>query len=94
VRLFGKILIAILALAAAVIAILLVRASNARDVDRAYHANIPKSVIVQSVSFSPGGDIPSSYTCKGEGVSPELSWEGAPDNARSFVLIVTDWDGP
>jgi Raf kinase inhibitor-like YbhB/YbcL family protein len=27
-------------------------------------------------------------------VSPEVSWEGVPDKAQSFVLIVTDWDGP
>ena len=81
-------------LAAAFIAVKYMRASSARDVDRAYHAAIPKTVILHSISFGAGGDIPSSYTCKGEGVSPEVSWEGAPDKARSYVLIATDWDGP
>jgi Raf kinase inhibitor-like YbhB/YbcL family protein len=94
VKLLGKVLLAIFALAAAFIAFAYMRASNARDVDRAYHAAIPKTLILHSISFSAGGDIPASYTCKGEGVSPEVSWEGAPDKAQSYVLIATDWDGP
>jgi Raf kinase inhibitor-like YbhB/YbcL family protein len=98
VKLLGKLVLtlvlAIFVLAVAVIAFTYMRASSARDVDRTYHAAIPKTVILHSISFSAGGDIPASYTCKGEGVSPEVSWEGAPDKAQSYVLIVTDWDGP
>ena len=81
-------------LAMAFIAFAYMRASSARDVDRAYHAALPKTVILHSISFSAGGDMPASYTCKGEGVSPEVSWEGVPDKAQSYVLIETDWDGP
>jgi Raf kinase inhibitor-like YbhB/YbcL family protein len=94
VKLFGKALLAIFVLAAAIIAIAYMRATNARDADRAYHTAIPKTVILHSISFNAGGDIPASYTCKGEGVSPEVSWEGVPDKVRSYVLIATDWDGP
>jgi Raf kinase inhibitor-like YbhB/YbcL family protein len=94
VKLLGRVVLAIVVLAAAFIAFASLRASSARDVDRAYHAAIPKTVILHSISFSTSGDIPSSYTCKGEGVAPEVSWEGAPDKAQSYVLIVTDWDGP
>jgi Raf kinase inhibitor-like YbhB/YbcL family protein len=94
VKLLGRVVLAIFVLAAALIAFAYMRASSARDVDRAYHAAIPKTVILHSISFSTSGDIPSSYTCKGEGVSPEVSWEGAPDKAQSYVLIATDWDGP
>jgi Raf kinase inhibitor-like YbhB/YbcL family protein len=94
VKLLGRVVLAIFVLAAAFIAFTYMRASSARDVDRAYHAAIPKTVILHSISFSAGGDIPSSYTCKGEGVSPEVSWEGAPDKAQSYVLIATDWDRP
>lgn len=93
-KLIGIALLAILVLAAAVIGLASTRATKARDADLAYHATIPKTVILHSISFSTGGDIPASYTCKGEGVSPEISWEGVPDNARSYVLIVTDWDSP
>jgi hypothetical protein len=94
VKIIGIILLAILVLAAAVIGFAMTGAGKARDVDLAYHANIPKTILLHSISFGAGGDIPASYTCKGEGVSPEISWEGAPDNARSYVLILTDWDVP
>ena len=93
-KLLGRIILAIVVLAALFVAFAYMRASNARDVDRAYHAAIPKTVILHSISFNTAGEIPSSYTCKGEGVSPEVSWEGAPDKAQSYVLIATDWDGP
>ena len=93
-KLFGKVVLAIFALAAGVIAFTYMRAAHAREADRAYHAAIPNTIYLHSISFNPGADIPASYTCKGEGVSPEVSWEGAPDGARSYVLIVTDWDGP
>ena len=94
VKLLGRVVLAIFVLATAFIAFAYMRASGARDVDRAYHAAIPKTVILRSISFSGGSDIPPAYACKGEGVSPELSWEGAPGKAQSYVLIATDWDGP
>jgi len=94
VKLLGRVVLAIVVLAVAFIAFAYMRASSARDVDRTYHAAIPKTVILHSISFSAGGEIPSSYTCKGEKVSPEVSWEGAPDKAQSYVLMATDWDGP
>ena len=93
-KLLGKVVLAIFVLAAAFVAFAYMRASSARDIDRTYHAAIPKTIILQSISFGVGGDIPAAYTCKGEGVSPELSWEGVPDRAQSFVLIMSDWDGP
>jgi Raf kinase inhibitor-like YbhB/YbcL family protein len=93
-KLLVRVLLAILLLGAAFVAVTFMRASRARDVDQAYHANIPQNMTMRSVSFNAGGDIPASYTCKGEGVSPQVSWEGAPDNSRSFVLIAMDWDVP
>ena len=93
-KLLGRVVLAIFVLAAAFIAFAYMRASSARDVDRAYHAAIPKTVILHSISFSAGGDIPPAYTCKGERVSPEVSWEGVPEKALSYVLLATDWDGP
>lgn len=93
-KLLCRVVFAVFVLAAAFIAFAYMRASSARDVDRTYHAAIPKTLILRSISFSAGGDIPSSYTCKGEGVSSQVSWEGAPDKIQSYVLIATDWDGP
>ncbi|HEX3912831.1 MAG TPA: YbhB/YbcL family Raf kinase inhibitor-like protein [Steroidobacteraceae bacterium] len=93
-RLIGKVLLAILVLAAVTVAVTHKRALKARDADQAFHAALPKTILLHSVSFSAGGEIPAAYTCKGEGVSPEISWEGAPDKTRSYVLIATDWDDP
>jgi Raf kinase inhibitor-like YbhB/YbcL family protein len=94
VKLLGRVLLAILVLAAAFSAVAIMRASKARGADEAYHAALPKTVFVRSISFNGGADMSASYTCKGEGVSPQISWDGVPENTRSFVLIATDWDGP
>ena len=52
------------------------------------------ALIITSASFTDGGSIPSRYTCEGDDVSPPLSWEGVPNDARSLVLIVDDPDAP
>jgi Raf kinase inhibitor-like YbhB/YbcL family protein len=49
---------------------------------------------LSSPAFTDGGRIPVKYTCEGEDVSPPLAWEGAPEGAKSFVLIVDDPDAP
>jgi Raf kinase inhibitor-like YbhB/YbcL family protein len=92
-KLIGKVLLGILLVMAAV-AFAMWRASGARAADRAFHAALSRSVVLKSESFSADGDIPTAFTCKGAGASPEVSWEATPENAQSYVLIVTDWDGP
>jgi Raf kinase inhibitor-like YbhB/YbcL family protein len=49
---------------------------------------------LKSSSFSPGGEIPSRFTCEGEDVSPALSWSGVPAGTKSLALIVDDPDAP
>lgn len=93
-RLILRALLAIVVLAAVLVAITHMRALKAREADQAFHAALPKTILLHSVSFSAGGEIPAAYTCKGEGVSPEVAWEGVPEKTRSYVLIATDWDGP
>src|SRR3954453_2186545 len=46
---------------------------------------------VTSTSFPDGGEIPAKYA-GGQGVSPQLSWSGAPMSTTSFVLIMHDVD--
>ncbi|WP_455222522.1 YbhB/YbcL family Raf kinase inhibitor-like protein [Kaarinaea lacus] len=45
-------------------------------------------------AFANDTEIPSIYTCEGEDVSPSLSWEDVPVDAKSLVLIVDDPDAP
>jgi Raf kinase inhibitor-like YbhB/YbcL family protein len=45
-------------------------------------------------SFPPNGQIPARFTCRGDDVSPALSWGDPPAGTRSFVLVVNDPDAP
>ena len=46
---------------------------------------------VTSTSFPDGGEIPAKYA-GGQGVSPQLSWTGAPANTAAYVLVMHDVD--
>lgn len=45
-------------------------------------------------SFDDRGRIPQRFTCDGAGTSPAVSWSGAPAEARSFAVAMTDPDAP
>jgi Raf kinase inhibitor-like YbhB/YbcL family protein len=47
----------------------------------------PRATIDNKYVFKTGG-------CKGDNVSPALSWSGAPEGTKSFVLTVYDPDAP
>jgi Raf kinase inhibitor-like YbhB/YbcL family protein len=47
-----------------------------------------------SSAFDAGGMIPEKYSCKGEDMSPRLSWEGVPAGTKSLALINDDPDAP
>ncbi len=51
-------------------------------------------LLLASPVFSPGGAIPSEYTCDGTDISPPLTWSGLPAATQSLVLIVEDPDAP
>jgi Raf kinase inhibitor-like YbhB/YbcL family protein len=44
--------------------------------------------------FKNGEKIPKLYTCDGKDISPPLSWQDAPVETKSFVLIMDDPDAP
>ncbi|CDM62388.1 MULTISPECIES: YbhB/YbcL family Raf kinase inhibitor-like protein [Rhizobium] len=50
--------------------------------------------ILSSAAFADGCPIPEKYSRLGENIAPPLSWSGAPDNTRSFALVVEDPDAP
>ncbi len=39
------------------------------------------------------GNIATNPNCVGQNVSPELKWTNAPATAKSFVIVVSDWEG-
>jgi|SRR6056297_171820 len=47
-----------------------------------------------SSAFEHNRGIPQKYSCDGENISPALSWNGAPEVAKSYVLICDDPDAP
>ena len=52
------------------------------------------TLALTSAAFTHQGSIPQQYTCQGRDVSPPLSWSGAPEGTKGFVLIVDDPDAP
>jgi Raf kinase inhibitor-like YbhB/YbcL family protein len=49
---------------------------------------------LQIDALSPGAVLPDVYTCKGDGESPPVSWNGIPGGTKSLVLILEDPDAP
>lgn len=54
---------------------------------------------VEGFAFVGGGvadgePIDALFTCDGEGVSPALSWQDAPEGTAEFALVVEDPDAP
>jgi len=49
---------------------------------------------IQSPAFQQQGEFPKRYTCEGESISPEFSWDGAAKETKFFVLIIHDPDAP
>jgi Raf kinase inhibitor-like YbhB/YbcL family protein len=52
------------------------------------------ALVLTSSAFTHQGSIPQQYTCQGRDMSPHLSWSGAPEGTKGFVLIVDDPDAP
>jgi hypothetical protein len=49
---------------------------------------------LKSTAFTANGMIPSLYTCDGQDISPDLSWDAPPTGTQSLALIVDDPDAP
>ena len=49
-------------------------------------------MIIESDAFKNGAEIPSRFTCDGEGMSPELTFKDVPKETKSLTLIVDDPD--
>lgn len=45
-------------------------------------------------AFREGDLIPARYTCRGENLSPPLSWDNEPAGTACYALLVIDPDAP
>ncbi len=61
--------------------------------DRAFAA-AADTIALTSAAFEDGGALPARYTADGEGISPPLSWRGAPDGTQAIALLIEDPDAP
>jgi Raf kinase inhibitor-like YbhB/YbcL family protein len=53
----------------------------------------PTQMTVSSEVFAQGM-LPVRFTCHGGGISPPVTWAGAPAQAKSFALVVDDASAP
>ena len=51
-----------------------------------------KHLAITSPQFGDRGNIPSKYTCDGEGKNPPLAFDNIPHETKSLALIVEDPD--
>lgn len=52
------------------------------------------TLTINSPAFSEGERIPDRFARDGANLSPPLKWVGAPEDTKSFALIVEDPDAP
>ncbi len=62
-------------------------------------ASAAGKLTLKSTDVKPGGtlgdqQVYNGFGCTGANVSPELSWENAPEDTKSFVVTVYDPDAP
>jgi len=53
-----------------------------------------RGMVLASPAFEEDAVIPARYTCSGENISPPLTWSGAPDSVRAYVITCIDPDAP
>jgi Raf kinase inhibitor-like YbhB/YbcL family protein len=83
--------LALLVLAAAVLPVL---AWRERQADAQFHAGIARTLVVRSADFQADAEMPVAASCRGQGRSPQLSWENAPSGTQSYAILAVDWDAP
>lgn len=53
-----------------------------------------ESFSVTSPDFTDGGDLPVTFTCDGESLSPALTWSGEPAGTSEYAVLMDHQPGP
>lgn len=53
-----------------------------------------EELIISSPAFRNEGNIPSKYTCDGEGINPPLTVDNIPEGTQTLAVITEDPDAP
>jgi Raf kinase inhibitor-like YbhB/YbcL family protein len=57
-------------------------------------APVEETVTVTSSAFADGAEIPTTFSCDGDDVSPPLAWTGVPADAAQLAMVMDDpYDG-
>ncbi len=59
----------------------------------ALEEGVPTNIVVTS-SFADGEAIPGKHSCYGLGLSPPVSWTGAPEGTKSIAVVLVEPDAP
>jgi len=54
--------------------------------------SLARTIKISSDAFTNNGEIPPAYTCKGQNISPGLTWNNIPKGTVSLILIMDDPD--
>ena len=54
----------------------------------------PVPLALSTGAFPDAGEIPVRYSCDGDDISPDLSWNAAPTGTETFTVIMDDPDAP
>ena len=79
---------------AAALMVLLLTGCGGDEQGSSEDSSIPALMTLAAPGISNGGTIPQQYTCEGRDLSPPLSWDGTPGNAREVAIVVEDPDAP
>lgn len=62
------------------------------DVSNLLSGKASPQMALKTTSFLAGGSIPQKYTCDGQNSNPQLTFENAPRETKTFALIIDDPD--
>lgn len=51
-------------------------------------------LLVESVAFCQGGEIPKKYSCEGENINPPIEVKGFSEKTQTLAIILEDPDAP